>query len=147
MKKYMPVLLAIVIGIIFGNLIFDSYETQTVMASDGSVYMLQYGAYVSESVMKESVKNLDKKIYVTENENDVYYVYLGFTTNYYNAMHLVEIYKEQGIHLYIKEKYLGNSNLINKIKEIDNLMKDEEDLDLIMEYVIKVLNLYKNYYY
>ena len=146
MKKYGPVGLAIIIGLIFGNLIFDSYETEAVMSSDGNVYMLQYGAYVSEDVMKENIKNLTDYFYITEEHDDVYYIYLGVSTNYDNALNIAKIYKDKDIHLYIKENYLGNSNLIGKIKELDKLIETEKDDKEILTYVKKGLVLYNNNY-
>lgn len=146
MKRHMPVFMAIIIGMIFGNLIFDSYETETVMTSDGNVYMLQYGAYTSESVMQENVKNLDKNAYIVVIQEKVYYVYLAITTNYYNALNIKEHYNDEDIFLYIKENYLGNSELINKIKNIDNLLKDESNREDIFYYAKESLNLYKKYY-
>lgn len=143
MKKYIPIFMAIIVGIIFGNLIFDSYKSELVMSNDGSVYMLQYGAYTNENVMKENVKNLNNKDYVIEKVNDIYYVYLGITANYYNAINILEIYKEKGVFLYIKENYLGKSSLINKIKENDLLIKDENNTELIINYVKDSLSLYE----
>ena len=146
MKKYWPVGLAIIIGIIFGNLIFDSYETETVMSSDGSVYMLQYGAYTSKEVMNENIKNLDSSLYVISFVDDVYYVYFGLTTNYYNALNIVKIYKGRDIYLYIKENYLGKNSVISEIKRLDSLMKDETNNEVVLSYVKDGLNIYRNNY-
>lgn len=142
MRKYMPIFMAVIIGIIFGNLIFDSYEAEEVMASYGNVYMLQYGAYTDKSVMYENIKTLDKNIYITVFENSVYYVYLGITTNYDNALELKKIYDEKGIFLYIKDNYLGNSHVVNKIKKLDRLIKVENDEGVILNYVKEGLVLY-----
>lgn len=144
MKKYMPIVMAIIIGNIFGNLIFDSYESEVVMTSDGNVYMLQYGAYTKKEVLNENTKNLELDSYIIENINDVYYVYFGITTNYYNALNIVDFYKDKGIFLYIKENYLGKSELIEKIKNNDLLIKDEKNNDLIIKYIKDNLNIYKN---
>ena len=72
MKGYIPILLAIIIGFVFGNLIFDSYETEVVMNSDGNVYMLQYGAYTNEEVMKENIKKLDSESYIVDVIDNIY---------------------------------------------------------------------------
>ena len=146
MKKYWPIGLAIIIGIIFGNLIFDSYETETVMSSDGSVYMLQYGAYTSKEVMNENIKNLDSSLYVISFVDDVYYVYFGLTTNYYNALNIVKIYKNRDIYLYIKENYLGKNSVISEIKRLDSLMKDETNNEIVLSYVKDGLNIYRDNY-
>lgn len=146
MKKYWPIGLASLIGIIFGNLIFDSYETEAVMSSDGSVFMLQYGAYTNKEVMDENIKNLDSSSYIVSFVNDIYYVYFGITTNYYNALNISKIYKKQDIFLYIKENYIGKSSVISEIKKIDSLMKDETNNEKVLEYVKDGLNIYQNNY-
>lgn len=146
MKKYWPVGLAIIIGIIFGNLIFDSYETEAVMSSDGSVYMLQYGAYTSKEVMDENIKNLDSSSYVISFVDDIYYVYFGITTNYYNALNISKIYKNQDIYLYIKENYFGKGSVISEIKKIDSLMKDESNNEKVLDYVKDGLRIYQDNY-
>lgn len=144
MKRYMPIVFAIIIGIIFGNIIFNSYKTETVMMSDGNVYMLQYGAYTSKSVMLENTKNLNTNDYIVEQLDDIYYVYFGITTNYDNALTIVDIYKNNNIFLYIKENYLGRSELINKLKEIDLLIKKENDSEKIIDYFNDSLLIYQN---
>lgn len=146
MKGYIPILLAIIIGFVFGNLIFDSYETEVVMNSDGNVYMLQYGAYTNEEVMKENIKKLDSESYIVDVIDNIYYVYFGITTNYYNALNIVKIYKEKDIFLYIKDNYLGKSNMISQIKKIDNLIKDEKNQEKINSYLKEGLLIYKNSY-
>lgn len=146
MKKHLPIIMAIIIGIIFGNIIVNSYETETVMSSDGSVYMLQYGAYTNESVLKENIKTLSNDSYIVEEDLDNYYVYFGVTTNYYNALNIVELYKNKGIFLYIKENYIGKSSLIDKLKKLDSLMKDEEDKGMVLNYAKESLNIYQNNY-
>ena len=116
------------------------------MSSDGNVYMLQYGAYTSESVMQENVKNLDSSIYIIDEIDNVYYVYCGITTNYYNALNVVEIYKDRDIFLYIKENYLGKSSMVDELKKLDSLMKDEKNNEVVLKYVRDGLVLYKNNY-
>lgn len=144
MKKYMPVMMAVIIGIVFGNIIFNSYETETVMSSDGNVYMLQYGAYTNENVLKENIKNLSNDSYIVDKVFDNYYVYFGITTNYYNALNIVNIYKDKGIFLYIKENYVGKSQLIDKIKSLDLLMKDEDNQEMVLNYTKESLTIYQS---
>ena len=143
MKKYLPIYLAIVIGSFFGNLIFKNYKTEEVMVSDNNVYMLQYGGYTNEISLNESIKKIKNYNYYTVLINNVYYVYLGITTNYDIALQIQEYYDQNNIYLYIKENYLGNTELINKIKEIDNLILEEENPNLI-NYINKGLSLYRD---
>ena len=146
MKKYMPIIMAIVIGIIFGNIIFNSYEEEAVMSNDGSIYILQYGAYTNESVLKENIKTLANDSYIVDKVLDTYYVYFGVTTNYYNALNIVKLYEDKGIFLYIKENYLGKTNLINKLKTLDSLIKNESNNEMVLNYAKESLTIYQNNY-
>lgn len=142
MKKHLPIYLAIIIGIIFGNLIFKNYKVEEVMTSDGNIYMLQYGAYTTEFSLNEGIKKLKDIDYYTVFLNNVYYVYLGITTNYDIALQIQKYYDQNNIYLYIKENYLGSNELIKEIKEIDNLILQDDNSNLV-NYLKKGLNLYR----
>lgn len=143
MKQYMPVILAIILGIFFGNILFDSYEDEKVMSSDGSIYWLQYGAYTKKDVMEENIKNLTKENYIVSIENDIYYVYFGLTTNYQVAENIIQIYKEKNIFLYIKESYIGKSSLIKEINNLDHKIQKADDEEIILNYLKNGLELYQ----
>ena len=145
MKKYMPIFLAVFIGIVFGNLIFSSYKTEEVMASYGNVYMLQYGAYTEKEVLEESIKKLEKDSYIVVLENNIYYLYLGITTDYFNALNIQKIYDNKNIFLYIKQHYIGNSLLINEIKKSDDLIKNFGSSKEIIDEQKKILAFYENF--
>jgi len=58
----------------------------------------------------------------------------------------VKIYKDKGIFLYIKDSYLAKKSLFNKLKELDLLMKDEKNLEMVLNYAKESLNIYQNNY-
>lgn len=143
MKKYMPFFMAIIIGMIFGNIIFDSYETEAVMSSEGNIYMLQYGAYINREIMNESIKKLKKDTYITVYDNETYYVYLGISTIYENAFDIKKYYENQDIFLYIKDYYIGDSLLKDEINKLDSLIIHETDHNKIIDYVKQGLQIYQ----
>jgi len=142
-KTYGIILFAVLIGAVFSNLLISSYQEETVMKSEGNVYLLQYGIYTTKEVLNENIKKLTDYI-VYENDNK-YYVYLGIFVNYENAYKVSELLENSNIYTYIKNDYLGDSNLIKKLNILDekmtNLKKEHEIKSLNRE----MLDLYKAY--
>ena len=137
----MPIYLAVVIGLIFGNILFNSYQEESVMESMGNVYLLQYGAYTNEEILNESVKKLDKNIYYIKEEDQIYYVYLGATSNYDNATRLKKIMADRNIFVYLKNDYFA-SELVKEIKVIDDLIMESDD-NKSLEYLKNIISLIK----
>ena len=56
----------ILISVIFGNLLISSYQDETVMKSEGNVYILQYGIYTTKEVLNENIydkRKIDDSFY------------------------------------------------------------------------------------
>jgi len=142
-KTYGIILFAVLIGAVFSNLLISSYQEETVMKSEGNVYLLQYGIYTTKEVLNENIKKLTD--YIVYEKDDKYYVYLGIFVNYENAYKVSELLENSNIYTYIKNDYLGDTNLIKKLNILDEKM-----IDLKKEFEIKSLNremldLYKTY--
>lgn len=142
-KTYGIILFAVLIGAVFSNLLISSYQEETVMKSEGNVYLLQYGIYTTKEVLNENIKKLTD--YIVYEKDNKYYVYLGIFVNYENAYKVSELLENKNIYTYIKNDYLGDTNLIKKLNILDEKM-----IDLKKEYEIKSLNremldLYKTY--
>ena len=140
-KQNIPIYLAILIGIIFGNILFSSYKEESVMDSLGNVYLLQYGAYINEETFNENLKKLDKDMYFTKKDKDTFYIYLGVTTNYDNATRFKKIFDEQNIFIYIKNDYY-DTDIADKIRFYDELIMESDDSKSI-EYLKKIITLVK----
>ena len=142
-KTYGIILFAVLIGAVFSNLVISSYQEETVMKSDGNVYLLQYGIYTTKEVLNENIKKLTD--YIVYEKDNKYYVYLGIFVNYENAYKVSELLENSNIYTYIKNDYLGDSNLIKKLNILDekmtNLKKEHEIKSLNRE----MLDLYKAY--
>lgn len=142
-KTYGIILFALLIGAVFSNLLISSYQEETVMKSEGNVYLLQYGIYTTKEVLNENIKKLTD--YIVYEKDNKYYVYLGIFVNYENAYKVSELLENSNIYTYIKNDYLGDSNLIKKLNILDekmtNLKKEHEIKSLNRE----MLDLYKAY--
>lgn len=113
---------------------FTTYKTSSVMDVDGNIYILQYGSYISQSVMEENIKKLNN--YLLVQEGDKYYVYIGIFTNHENALKMQKIYENKNIYTYLKEDFLSDEKIIEKIKEIEN---KDKDLDKINDEILNEL--------
>ena len=110
------------------------------MTSDGNIYYLQYASFTKKDVMEENIKKLSN--YLVIEENNKYYVYVGATTFLENAHRLKNILEDNGIYTYIKNDYLGNSEIINKIVRLDKEIIKEESGVRQSIYLIKLLVFY-----
>ncbi len=132
------IIVAILLCIVFTKALFSTYQQEQVMTMDGNIYLLQYGSYINEEVMKENIKKLDNYIVVEEDEK--YYVYVGAFINLDNAYKMQEKLKNNNIYTYIKNDYL-DLNIIDKIKKIEN-KNIESDKDLLRVNT-EILNILK----
>ncbi len=112
------------------------------MISSGNVYLLQYGSYINKDVMNENVKKLDD--YLMYFHDDKYYVYVGAYINIDTARKMQKYFENENIYTYIKNDYISNSEVINKIEEIDNEILNEENYNRLLENNKKILNILKN---
>ena len=79
-KFIIPIFFSVLIGFIFGKMIFNQYENTTSTFGDGElVYFVQTGVYSSVDKIKEDIKNIDDYLYILE--NNAYHVYVGMTKN------------------------------------------------------------------
>lgn len=145
MRKYWPIYLACLLGILFSNILFSSYHEEKVMTSDGNVYLLQYGAYTDKSVLDDIVKKISDDTLILQEDN-IYYIYFGVTTNYNKAQVIKKKYNSKGIYLYIKNSYVGDSKLVKEIKENDDNFKTEnyDEISLSLGKSLKIYEKYQN---
>ena len=107
---------------------------------NGNIYLLQYASYISQSVMEENIKKLNN--YITVEEDNKYYVYVGAFISLSNAEKLQKILESQNIYTYIKNDYIGNSKVIDKIDLLDKkALKDDKELEKSNN---EILNILKN---
>ena len=129
--------LGIVIGYLFGGIIFNNYEGKEYIESDGNIYYVQYGVYTSEEGAKNNATKLDN--YKIVELDDKYYIYLGVTTNYDVALKIQEYYKEKDIYSYIRSDYVTNSKTLDLLKEFDNKLESasKEEIKEVMKEIFE----------
>ena len=143
LKIFIPILLSIVIGYLFGTFIYKQYDEAILAFSDSKViYFLQQGVFSNNNSLNEDISNLD--VHLVEHENDNYYVYVGLTSSYELAEKIKGIYKEKGYNLYIKEKNITNKVFINEIGEYDKLISTSNDFDNLNKVLSVVIDSYEN---
>ena len=140
MKKnvIIVIVLGILTGFLFGNLIYKNYSGIEYLNEDGNIYYVQYGVYTSYDAALSNASNLDN--YLIQEMNDKYYVYLGVTTNYNTALKIQNLYNEQDIHTYIRSDYVSNSETLNKLKEYDLKLEDLEQEEDIQEVIKEIFS-------
>ena len=140
MKKnvIIVIVLGILTGFLFGNLIYKNYSGIEYLNEDGNIYYVQYGVYASQDAALSNASNLDN--YLIQEMDDKYYVYLGVTTNYNTALKIQNLYNEQDIHTYIRSDYVSNSETLNKLKEYDLKLEDLEQEEEIKEVIKEIFS-------
>ena len=112
------------------------------MTSDGNIYLLQYGSFINKDVMNENIKKLDN--YLVYEHDNKYYVHLGVFTRLETALKMQKIFEKENIYTYIKNDYLSDSDLIDRISELDKELFNEENASSIREINNKIINILKN---
>lgn len=134
--------MAVLLAFIFSKAIFSTYELEQVMTSSGNIYLLQYGSYINKDVMEENIKRLDN--YLIYHHEDKYYVYLGAYTNIDTAKKMQKYFESKNIFTYIKNDYISNMEIIDKITDIDEMILEEHDLNKNLDYNKKILEILKS---
>ncbi len=129
------ILFGSLIGYLFGNIIFNNYKGKDYIEIDGNIYYLQYGVYTTNEAAINSTKNLNEKYFIKEIDNK-YYVYLGVTSNYDLALKLKEKYENKNIHIYIRSDYVENSETLDKLKEYDEKINDD-NIESVMQEIFE----------
>lgn len=134
--------MAIILAYIFSKLVFKTYEVEQVMVSSGNIYLLQYASFINKDVMEENIKKLDD--YIVYELDNKYYVHLGAYTNIDTAWKMQKYFENNNIYTYIKNDYLSNMEIIDKITEYDQKILEEKDFNKNLEYNKKILDILKN---
>ena len=127
-KVIIPIFFSILVGFLFGKVIFNNYEDNTVNAfNEGEkLYFIEIGEYESEADVKK-IKNVDD--FLTILENDVYKVYVGITKSKENSQKIKEFYSDTYNNISVREKYVDNETFIIQLKEYDKVVSIITKLD------------------
>jgi len=127
-KVIVPIFFSILVGFLFGKVIFNNYEDNTVNAfNEGEkLYFIEIGEYESEADVKK-IKNVDD--FLTILEGDTYKVYVGITKSKENSQKIKEFYSDTYNNISVREKYVDNETFIIQLKEYDKVVSIITKLD------------------
>jgi len=139
-----PIICAILLGYLCASFIFNQYgATSLAFNETGNIYFLQCGAYTNEEASKVEIKGIREKITIKEDEN--YYSYIGMTSDKEIAETIQKMYRENGIDIYIKDRYLENDDFMNQIRQYDVLLKSSKNLDEVNSVLKTILATYDEF--
>lgn len=116
-----PLLFAVVLGFYGAKIVYGFNRVKkTISEISHNAYAIQYGVYKDPSTLEKTLSSLDD--YVVSLEDDKYYVYLGFTTDYSNLSKIRDMYKNMGVDVYIREVLIKNEEFINNLEQFDVLL-------------------------
>ncbi|MDD2489936.1 MAG: hypothetical protein PHY26_01610 [Bacilli bacterium] len=138
-KTFFYIALAIIIGFIYGKLLFDQYdkELEAAFKKTSVIYILQQGVYSSLDNVEKNTTKLD--YYIVDKDNEYYRVYVGITQNKNNVPKIKEIYTKLGNDIYVRELTNNNQAFLEILTQYDLLLEpvtDEEQISQIEKQVL-----------
>lgn len=146
MKKYvLPILMALIVGMILGRFVLNQYEFEGKIVPVGSksknAYFIQQGVYSSKESMKENLS--DFPYYIYSIKDDRYYVYIGITFLKDNLDKIKGYYEKKGYITYVKELIINNDDFITVLEQYDNLLQNSDEEEVINTICSQVLSKYE----
>jgi len=132
-----PIICIILLAILVADIVYQKY-LETNMSYEGNVYFLQQGVYTDESNIKGISAN-----YITVEEENKYYTYLGMTMDKTLAEKIKSIYNEKGIPVYIKSVNITNQEFLNELGQYDILLKNTNEFSQIENILETILSTYE----
>ena len=131
MKKFLPYLLSLVTGLIFGFLLFQDgdFEIREVFADNMKVTAFQLGVFNNKDSALELMGKHDGSLVMQD--EDVYRVYFSLLTNETVIAKMEKYLTNKKINYYLKDITLRDSDLIKAINEYESTMIEGSDSVLI----------------
>lgn len=126
-KALVPIFFSILVGFLFGRVIFDNYHKKSVLAfNEGEkVYLVKLASYDSLDKIENS-----KSLLVLSNDSS-YNLYAGITKQKDNANKIINYYKDSYKDITIDTLYINDLKFLTELKEYDKLVSivtKKEDL-------------------
>lgn len=145
MKKYLfPVTVSLILGTAMAYFLISGYDhadSITVSKNAETVYYVQRGVYSSKENMQNNMTDFEHYIYNVE--DNMYYTYIGISTNKKNAEKIKGYYKQKGYDTYIKEKVTDNASFLTVLGQYDELLSKSKDDNTIVVICNQVLAKYE----
>ena len=145
MKKYLfTFFIALIIGFFLCNIFlkqYNDYQGIKVSNTGEKLYFVQYGVYSNLQSLEENTINLQN--YVYNEQDNLYYVYVGITRLKENADKIVNYYNSLGYDAIIKEFDITNKAFIEALYNYDEVLKNTTDDTVIASLISQVLSKYE----
>lgn len=139
-KTIFWIFIALIIGCLLGKITFDRYkkvDVLNVISFNDKIYALKYGTYSNLDDMYNNVKNVDRYVYIQE-DNKVS-AYVAFSTTKKNINKLKSIYNIDNVDLRVEKISINNDEFIQNINEYEKLLEatfDEKSLLIISNQIL-----------
>ena len=138
MKKHVivPIICICLLAFLLADIVYQKYLENNIITPP--VYFLQTGVYTN----KQNIKNINTN-YITIEEENKYYTYLGMTMDKKIANKLKKIYEEKQIPIFIKEVNINNQEFINELTQYDILLNNTDNKEEIENILETILSTYE----
>ena len=142
LKKSVPYMLAIILGIIFGYYIFDGEFHLSNILNKSNYIGFQIGVYNDYETAEKIKSRFDGSVLIQDEE--LFRVYYAILHNDKNIEQMERHLQKENINYYLKELKINDMSLISELTSIENLMDDASG-SLFLELNKKILSSYKGY--
>ena len=133
-------IVAIVLGFVSAQIVYSTYRNN-LSSSSYNAYLLQIASFENvDSISSDMKNNTD---YLIVNENNMYNVYVGITTDLSNANKIKNIYEKKDIEVYIKPTVINNIEFVSNLEQYDLLISEVENDDNLISISDVVLSSYE----
>jgi hypothetical protein len=124
MKKFLPYILSLVIGTVFGFILFQNNENdiKRIFKEEVKATGFQLGVFNSIDLAREYQKKFPTSIVM--NDDDVYRVYISILTNNKTISKMEEYLNNNKIAFYKKNIVISDSSLIKALNNYEKNMLD-----------------------
>lgn len=129
--------IAILSGLIMGNIFYKQYEKEQHLDNDYNSYLLQLGVYDSKEDMNKALESVEN--YMVVEKDNKFYVYLGISTKKDNAEKVADVFSKEDINVSIKKTVIDNVEFISNLEQFDILLdnaSNSEDIKSINEVIL-----------
>lgn len=129
--------IAILSGLILGNIFYKQYEKEQNLDNDYNSYLLQLGVFQSKEDIEKNVSNIES--YMVVENNNLFYVYLGISTKKDNAEKVKDAFLDKDIEVSIKKTVIDNVEFMSNLEQFDVLLdsaSSNEDIMSINEVIM-----------
>ena len=143
-KTLFWVFMALVLGALLGKITFDKYENldiQSTISFNNKIYMLKYGTYANLDEMQDDITDVDRYIYI-QDDNQVS-AYVAASTTKKNINKIKDVYLAKGLNLTIEKVTINNDEFIQNLNEYEKLLEATEDEKSLLIIENQILSCYE----